>query len=177
MLWEQLPIKKIKGLLPHQIRVLRYDPTNAPNQFTPQPFRRHQNISVRDLFPITDGKICGCGCGIKLTGRKTRWATEDCEAFAVAVRLIVYGASDTIARYMRKYYGWRCSGCGCEDHGHDMGHNGVISWIKVDHIIPVKNGGGACWLSNYQLLCHDCHVKKTCKDFKWKRTVKMPTLF
>lgn len=175
MLWQKLPDKEIE-CKPYLLRVLQYDPVNVPNLFTPKPFNRHQNISVRDLFP-QNGNLCGCGCGQQLTGRKTRWATEDCENYAVAVRNIIYGDANTISRCLRRYYGWKCSECDCDDKGHDMGANGVVAWIKVDHIIPVKLGGGACWLSNYQLLCHDCHVGKTKKDFGWKKKVIIPTLF
>lgn len=64
-----------------------------------------------------------------------------------------------------------------DDKGHDMGANGIVAWIKVDHVVPVKLGGGACWLSNYQLLCHDCHVGKTNTDFGWKAKIEMPELF
>lgn len=43
--------------------------------------------------------------------------------------------------------------------------------VKLDHIVPVKFGGGGCWLNNYQLLCHNCHVQKTNLDFGWKQNL------
>jgi 5-methylcytosine-specific restriction endonuclease McrA len=157
ILWGKLPEKEI-DCEPYRLRVLRFDPINLPNVFTPKPYSRHQCISVEDIFPKRYDKKCACGCNKRLEGRQIRWATEDCSNYAVAVRFIVAGSTATIARYLRLYYGWKCSKCGCEDKGHDFGMNGIVSWIKIDHIIPVKHGGGACWLSNYQLLCHDCHV-------------------
>lgn len=178
MLWQKLPDKEI-DCKEYQKRVLEYDPSNVPNLFTPRPFQRHQPISILDLFPKV-GNVCGCGCGVKLNGRKTRWATEDCQSYTGAVTMIIAGRSETIQHYLRRYYGWICAKCGCEDKGHEMGKNGTVAWIKVDHIIPVKLGGGACWLSNYQLLCHDCHVGKTNKDFNWKKEpikVLLPSLF
>lgn len=174
ILWAKLPAKEV-NCKPHMKRVFEYDPINAPTLFTPRPFSRQQWVSTYDLFPEVKG-ICACGCGVELSGRRKRWATEDCSNFAVAVRFIIAGAGSTIQSYLRKYYGWNCFQCGCEDKGHKMGYNGSVSWIKVDHIIPVKLGGGACWLSNYQLLCHDCHVGKTNKDFNWKNT-NQPQLF
>ncbi len=175
MLWSKLPEKDLQ-CKDYQKRVLAFDPSNVPNLYTPKPFQRYQYISVLQLFPKV-GNVCGCGCGVELTGRQRRWATEDCQSYAVAVWGIIAGRSDTIQRYMRKYHGWKCSLCGCEDKGHEMGANGTVSWIKIDHIIPVKLGGGACWLSNYQLLCHECHVPKTNKDFNWRQRIELPTLF
>ena len=29
---------------------------------------------------------------------------------------------------------------------------------QVHHIIPVAEGGGACGLDNYELLCIQCHI-------------------
>lgn len=167
ILWSKLPDKEIK-LLSYQLRVLQFDPSNAINVFSPRPFQRSQNIGVGQLFPNIDG-LCACGCGKEIKKPRRRWATDECSFYTVAVRNIIAGASSTISFYLSKYYGWKCFNCGCKDKGHDMGANGVVAWIKVDHIIPVKLGGGACWLSNYQLLCHDCHVNKTNKDFNWKQ--------
>jgi 5-methylcytosine-specific restriction endonuclease McrA len=175
-LWSKLPEKDLPEVKDWQRRVLSYDPSNVTSIVTLNPFNRHHTVSIRDLFPKV-GNVCGCGCNAELTGRRTRWAADECENYALAVRNIIYGMSETIGKYLRRYYGWNCMQCGCEDKGHDMGANGSVSWIKIDHIIPVKLGGGACWLSNYQLLCHDCHVGKTNSDFNWKQKIKMPELF
>lgn len=171
ILWTKLPEREINGI-PHQLRVLKFDPSNVPNIFNFKTRQRNHSISIERIFPLRDDGVCACGCGQKLPSRRKRWATDDCQNYAVAVRFIIAGSTSTIARYLRLYYGWNCFECGCQDKGHDMGHNGVVSWIKIDHIIPVKHGGGACWLSNYQLLCHDCHVSKTKKDFNWKQFKK-----
>lgn len=166
-LYKKLPTKNIKDCSAHFKRVLEYDPSNIESLFIRRPFERFQNVSILQLFPLND-VFCACGCGQVLPKNRKRWATEECSNFAVAVRYIIYGNTQTIGRYLRKYYGWKCKNCGDYDKGHDHGANGVVSWIKVDHILPVKLGGGGGWLSNYQLLCHKCHVKKTKKDFNWK---------
>ena len=178
ILWSKLPDKELE-CDDWEKRVLMFDPSNAPKLFDVRPYHRQQPVSVYDLFP-KNGNKCGCGCGKTLRGRQLRWASEECQNYAVSVRFIIAGQTPTIAKFLRIYYGWNCSKCGCENKGHDMGYNGIVSWIKIDHIIPVKNGGGACWLSNYQLLCHDCHVGKTNKDFGWKvetKKVELPSLF
>jgi hypothetical protein len=175
MLWNKLP-EKILDCKDYQKRVLNFDPVNVPNQYVVRPYQRYQYVSVVQLFPKV-GNVCGCGCGVELTGRQRRWATEDCQSYAVAVWGIIAGRFDTMQRYMRKYHGWVCSECGCRDKGKEAGANGTISDLQIDHIIPVKLGGGGCWLSNYQILCSACHVSKTNKDFNWNQKTEMPTLF
>lgn len=164
-LWEILPLKNIDAPS-WRLRVLFFNPSQVPALYNVKPYNRHQIVSMKQLWPKISN-LCGCGCGKKVVKPRSRWATDECEKFAVAVRFIIAGHTGTISSYMRLYHGWVCSKCSCNDKGHDMGANGIVSWIKIDHIIPVKLGGGGCWLSNYQLLCHDCHVPKTKKDFNW----------
>lgn len=150
------------------LRVLRTDPAelfrNASTVL--DCFKRQQGISAKlqepfrmnTLFPKPGNGKCSCGCGEVLTGRKTRWYSEDCQAYAVHCYWILYGNRDIILDYLVNYYGKCCLGCGqvYEDiFGAD---------VHVDHIIPVYRGGGACWLSNYQVLCKDCHKSKTRLD-------------
>lgn len=173
ILWSKLPDRELECSEVVK-RILQFDPSAVKDLFKHRPFQRHQIVSIRELFPLNENK-CGCGCGRELSKGMRRWASKECSDFAVGVRFVIAGSVATIANYLRIYYEWKCSECGCGNKGHDMGANGVVSWIKVDHIIPVKYGGGACWLSNYQLLCHDCHVLKTKKDFNWK--LPLPSLF
>lgn len=175
MLFEKLPIKEGLKCKDWQRRVLEYDPLPISALAKFNPYRRYQGISIIDVFP-RNGNMCGCGCGVELTGRKKRWASDECQRYAVDVFWILNGTASVIAKYMRIYCGWQCSKCGCGDSGKDHGLYGTISDFQVDHIIPVKLGGGACWLSNYQILCTSCHRPKTNKDFNWKNAA-MPTLF
>lgn len=62
------------------------------------------------------------------------------------------------------YYGYGCIN-GCERKHPD---SPLYDNIDIDHIVPVKLGGGGCWLSNYQPLCKPCHKTKTVADFNWK---------
>ena len=168
MLWDKLPDRELE-CKDWEKRIISFDPCNIPSLYDVRPYQRHQPVSMYQLWPKVD-EICACGCGKLLTGRRKRWATDECEKFAVAIRFIVAGYFETIKKYLRLYHGWKCSFCNCEDKIHYTCQNGIcVSFIKIDHIIPVKLGGGACWLSNYQLICHDCHVDKTNKDFNWKK--------
>ncbi|RDC63951.1 HNH endonuclease [Adhaeribacter pallidiroseus] len=109
------------------------------------------------MFPDYQNGICSCGCGQALWGRRKRWASDDCTAFALAIWAIIDGQVGKFEYFVTKYNSKKCAVCGSRRH------------LKVDHIVPVKHGGGGCWLSNYQLLCHSCHVIKTNKDFGWKQ--------
>jgi hypothetical protein len=178
MLAAPLPFKEVESK-DYQKRVLFFDPTEAYSRVKINHFSRHPYVSIVALFPDQNG-LCACGCGNTLQGRRTRWASKECNDFAFAVWAIISGRHLTISKYLRIYYGWFCNDCGCKDKGHDMGSNGVVSYIKIDHVIPVKHGGGGCWLNNYLLRCHDCHVKKTNQDFGWKKSIKkteLPKLF
>jgi len=43
----------------------------------------------------------------------------------------------------------RCEALGLPDHR--------VSFWDVDHLIPVKEGGGSCGLENLRTLCYWCH--------------------
>jgi 5-methylcytosine-specific restriction endonuclease McrA len=158
-----LPFKPLKN---HEWknRVLFFDPGTVFTQLTLNPYLRRQEVSIKNIFPKRGG-VCSCGCNRQLPGKKTRWATRDCQLFAIDVWAIIAGRTETITKHLRKYHRWRCSKCGCKDKLHEFKSGKAVTWLKIDHIVPVKYGGGACWLNNYQILCHDCHVSKTKSDF------------
>lgn len=164
-----LPLKEVKTYFPYQARVLTFDPTDIFSRVQIDNTKRHPWFLMEHLFPPLD-KVCGCGCAQVLTGRRTRWATEECQKFVSAVFFIIKGDTTVIRRYLQYYYGDNCFSCDAQDSWHDLKNGGAISNIKVDHIIPVKHGGGGGWLTNYQLLCHQCHVKKTNEDFNYKKS-------
>ncbi|WP_218033540.1 HNH endonuclease [Adhaeribacter aerolatus] len=146
-----------------QERVIFFDPQDIYTQVKINAFRRIQShLAFPDMFPDRKDGLCSCGCGIALTGRRRRWATNDCTKFATAVWAIIDGQVGTYEYYLGKYQGRKCAVCRSRRN------------LKVDHIIPVKYGGGGCWLSNFQLLCHACHVEKTNADFGWKQPLPGP---
>lgn len=44
---------------------------------------------------------------------------------------------------------------------HSLFHHKDRRVWEIDHIIPVKRGGGICGLDNFQTLCLGCHRRKT----------------
>jgi hypothetical protein len=114
------------------------------------PKKRFQTgLKVTHLFPVIDG-YCACGCGIKLSGRKRKWATNDCSLNAYITTAIIKGNNEVIRNILYQRDGGYCKNCGIYDS----------AW-EADHIIPVHKGGGACDITNFQTLCTSCHSLKT----------------
>ncbi len=158
-IFAQLLPKKIKFLRGQNKRVLFFDPEIVYQTQPVNVYKRVQaNLEFSKLFPSKIDKTCSCGCGLVLSGRRTRWATKTCAAFAAIIWEIIDGRQATIRKFIKLYNGsWKCVVC-------NSGRQ-----VKLDHTVPVKLGGGGCWLNNYQLLCHNCHVIKTNQDFGWKQ--------
>ena len=168
---EPLPVKPMKNK-EWRNRVLFFDPAAVFQNLTIDPYARRQQISIKDIFP-KNGKTCGCGCGRQLPPKKSRWATRECQLFAIDVWAIITGRTEIITKHIKKYHRWKCAQCGSRDRVHELKSGKVISWLKIDHVVPVKHGGGACWLNNYQVLCHECHVQKTKADLSKNVKLKM----
>jgi 5-methylcytosine-specific restriction endonuclease McrA len=151
---------------PHQQRVLDFNPEVFYEKGLVDRYKRIQSIPINKFFPIREDKICACGCGKELKGRRTRWATDECAYFAQAVWGIINGHSEIITSYLKKIHKqWACCKCGLTDAFKEQKNGVCVSSIHKDHIVAVMNGGGGCWLDNYQLLCEDCHKEKTKNDF------------
>lgn len=156
---QPLPFKDITA--PAYVkRVLLLDPKYLYERvrYKLNPYSRYNYISFNDLFPDC-GDVCSCGCGKVLAGNKRKYATKECQQFAVAIWNIIAGVPDKIKWYLRYYYGnSNCIKCG-EPGGYDL-----------DHRVPLKNGGAGCWLSNFDLLCIKCHAIKTAIENDWKKS-------
>lgn len=138
------------------IRVMFYNPQKIYNRvgYLINPYERIQSkLNLELLFPKRTDKICRCGCERPC---KRSWHDVHCSTFAFRVYSIICYGTNTIQPLMKLYYGSKCQMCN-EDY-----------WEDIDHVIPVKHGGGGCWLSNYKPVCKSCHKDKTKKDFKWK---------
>lgn len=123
-------------------------------------YKRQYTISMIVLFPKTEG-ICGCGCGKQLTGRRTRWYSKNCAKFATSVFYILSGYASNLRVYRKMIVGAvKCENCASTKS------------VELDHIHPVKYGGGGGWLNNYIFLCQLCHRDKTNKDFGFKQYKK-----
>lgn len=108
-----------------------------------------------DVFEQQDKRKCKCGCGQKLTGRRTVWATDECSGQAYYVYAILNGDTGIIRDKLYERDKGFCKKCGVESKNWD-----------ADHIIPVHLGGGGCGLDNFQTLCKDCHLEKTVLEAK-----------
>ena len=159
-----LPFKKTRIKTEWHKRVLFLDPTEIYCRISIKPWLRVQtHLTFPEMFPVKADGTCACGCGVPLSGRRRRWATSDCTKFATTVFAIIDGQTKAISTFTKKYFGARCRVCGTR------------KGLKADHVVPVKHGGGGCWLSNFQLLCHSCHVTKTNQDFGWKQLIPVIT--
>lgn len=166
MVLEQLEHKEVRPCNDYQLRVLFLDPKPIYERIEVNHFERVQSVPIGKMFP-ENGNLCGCGCGAELSGRRKRWATNECMYFAQAVWGIINGHSEIISSYLRLYNGIvACVGCGLTEEYKEFKNGVVVSAIHKDHIIPVHKGGGGCWLSNYQYLCDTCHKQKTKNDLK-----------
>ena len=63
----------------------------------------------------------------------------------------------TVKKQLLKRKGSICS----KEHGHGCGQSFKPHELTIDHIIPIALGGNLADPSNLQLLCQDCHRKKT----------------
>ena len=165
----------VRGRLAGTIRrIIAFDPQPAFERiaYTADPLKRIQvcsNLSLQQLFPPRRDGYCDCGCAMPLTGRQTRWATPACSEFVWYVYAIIAGRRDELRRCLEAYYGRKCACCGQASPRYAAANGRLRSGIEADHIIPVHQGGGACWLSNYLLLCVACHKLKTKQDRKGQR--------
>lgn len=137
-----------------RLRIINFDPSEVYKRADPfiDPYKRNQSkLSTEIMFPKRTDGLCRCGCGEK--ARKF-WANDMCQQFAYTVYQIICYGTNRSSVFVETYYGTKCQFEGCEKEYCDM-----------DHIIPVKHGGGGCWLSNYLPLCKEHHRDKTNKDF------------
>lgn len=150
-------------------RILQTDPLPFYERLGDRinPYKRHNWITKEMLFPLRDDKICACGCEQPVTGRRSRWASQECVIFTNQVYLILYGKSDFIKILMNEVYDYRCCKCGrcSDDFPRKESKNCMwITPIHLEHTLAVQNGGGGCWVSNFTFMCVDCHKIKTKQD-------------
>lgn len=156
----------------HFHKILSFDPTPIFERISHKikPFNRFQSIGMSELFPSNEEGKCACGCGVLLSGRRKRWASDECSKLASHVFTVTRGDSAFITRCLQEAYGMGCSVCGKTSM--EINRPNVNDWrspIELEHTIPIKLGGGGPWLSGYTLQCFICHREKTNKDFGFKQ--------
>ena len=151
------------------LRILGFDPAPVYDRIAQsavawQRVQTRRELSMELLFPKKKDGLCDCGCGQKLQGRQSRWATAICAEFAWMVYAVIAGRRHELRLCLKVYHGRTCAVC-AQVPTRVPGKRGRLrSGLEWDHIIPVHQGGGACWLSNYRPLCTDCHKAKTKAD-------------
>ena len=114
-------------------------------------FSRYQKgLTLKHLFPQNMEGVCACGCNKPLLGRRKRWASNECQQSSVDLFFVVKGDISQIRRLLFDRDNGVCSCC----------NENTDVW-EADHILPVKYGGGACDLDNFQTLCKNCHSVKS----------------
>jgi 5-methylcytosine-specific restriction endonuclease McrA len=110
-------------------------------------YARYQSgLSMSHLYPDYGDGLCGCGCGRPLTGRRRRWASDECQQYALSRFLVIKGDVSEIRKQVEERDGGVCNLCSEKTY----------DW-EAHHRIPVSLGGGGCDLSNFITLCRKCH--------------------
>lgn len=96
------------------------------------------------------GRTLCRGCGKVVTKPRRTWCSDECYRLYNGFRPQIYERDNGI----------------CQICGRVMERRNP--WIlpeeaNVDHIIPLVDGGKHSW-NNMQLLCVDCHKRKTAKE-------------
>lgn len=143
-------------------RILFYDPAPLYQRLSGliDPLERYNYVNFEVMFPDNPDNSCACGCGLPIKKAKRRWATNDCQKFAMGIWAIIAGKTAYIGWVLGNYLPDTCCKCGSHEA------------VECDHVIPVNRNGGASWLSNFQFLCKECHKIKTREDNGW---VKLKT--
>lgn len=193
---QPLILDDLKGINKRYHKILTFNPKEVYKVLKAKvnPFKRKNRISTAEVFKNING-LCACGCGKKLQGRRRRWATDDCSKFTFLVISIINGDTSVIRPIIVELYGGeKCLKCNRKDSDferildlpkvnwrnknkkefatelkqYNRAVHDMASKIHLDHIIPVSQGGGGCWLNNFQFLCnnsdkHDlgCHNIKS----------------
>jgi len=132
----------------------------AKTNGTHRPFER--KVLNRVLYgPYLESKKaeakCPCGCGNELKmndrGQIERFAHYTCPDMFYRVSEMITNQGEGLRKFLADLRGCRCEQCQQSQQ--------YISALEVDHIVEVNEGGGMCWIDNYQLLCADCHKDKT----------------
>jgi 5-methylcytosine-specific restriction endonuclease McrA len=149
-------------------RLVLFDPINVYLRLDAKdvinPMSRYNTVPISVIFPKPKNKICACGCERELTGRQTVWSSKQCVDLPLKIQTVISGHSH-IRSLCGRIFGSNCSICGIKEG--DRPH-------ELDHKFPVKFGGAASWLSNYEFKCKSCHRQKTNADFGYKSKLSAP---
>ena len=149
------------------------------------PYARYQpKLKTNHVFPHRDDGKCDCGCGRTLPTIRRRWASDECHWAAQRMMSVLHSYGPVITDILARRDGQRCDHCAAEpeelvwseDWRERARQKRAQLKLEADHIVEVVDGGGGRDLSNFQLLCHPCHVKKTTKSRRVRALAKKQNL-
>lgn len=105
--------------------------------------------------------LCACGCGKPMdvpdypSAKPPFFATWSCKNSMYEVAQMIATQDSQLRQFLVSLRGQSCESCKTPALS--------VCSLQVDHIVEVVNGGGLCWIDNFQLLCDTCHKAKTAK--------------
>ena len=121
------------------------------------PFKRtFPSSQIHTLLNDKDSPLCECGCGKskRLNGSGTptgRFANQTCAEIVYTAAYYLGNPGPQVTEFLINVRGEKCEHC----------ENTEGKYFELDHIVEVNEGGGMCWIDNFQILCPSCHKKKT----------------
>lgn len=123
-------------------------------------------LKFTDLFPYRIDGLCRCGCGAKLTGRKTSWFSKKCSDKAYEEYSFKKGWSSALRAAVYKRDRGICATCGADCNAYTASgrktKNGRNGTFEIHHVVAVIEGGKTD-LSNLVTLCREDHKIETAK--------------
>lgn len=167
-----------------------WKPTKNPKIEELTKAHKERAYRLSDLeTPVDNGSKLCIWCLDPLVGKRQKWCSEDCVAYALAWGRpqTAHGLIILLERHSNS-----CSECGLSYSEYlSNAYEKVKKWKwvgktsfterymrafkrmvpkeirpEVDHIIPVFKGGQAIGLENVRLVCAPCHKAKTVRDNK-----------
>lgn len=109
-------------------------------------------------------------CQKKLPNKRKKYCSESCKRKCYGCHNAYQGTS--VRKFIHKVFKFQCNNC--ETYFREItpaGFHIPQAWGEIDHIVPLWEGGTDD-AYNLQLLCCDCHKKKTLKEQKRRNELK-----
>ena len=118
------------------------------------------------LDKIRGEKGCCKWCTGKIENNRKKYCSEDCKQSAWAF----FYPQKYAYQFLIKRQSGCCAHCaydfksGIKKWHYGQGGYDIVDQGDVDHIIPIHKGGEILGIENHQLLCRECHIKKSASE-------------